>query len=94
MSTDIPITSEFDSVDPAPPSEDRNVENLRNTLNDSESTIIYKIHQIIYQIQKMPNIHREPKHMMGQPAGQLWKKSGPRVPLGPRCQFSYATSCM
>ena len=43
MSADIPITSEFDSVDPAPPSEDKNIENLRITLNDSKQKMFQRM---------------------------------------------------
>ena len=43
MSADIPITCEFDSVDPAPPSEDKNIENLRITLNDSKQKMFQRM---------------------------------------------------
>ena len=43
MTENIPERSEFDSVDPAPPSEGKNITNLRNTLCDENEKMFQRM---------------------------------------------------
>ncbi len=43
MTENIPERSEFDSVDPAPPSEGKNISNLRNTLCDEDEKMFQRM---------------------------------------------------
>ena len=43
MTENIPDRSEFDSVDPAPPSEAKNISNLRNTLCDENEKMFQRM---------------------------------------------------
>ena len=43
MTENIPERSEFDSVDPAPPSEGKNISNLRNTLCDENEKMFQRM---------------------------------------------------
>ncbi|MGB1859254.1 MAG: HEAT repeat domain-containing protein, partial [Candidatus Thalassarchaeaceae archaeon] len=43
MTENVPETSEFDSVDPAPPSEGKNISNLRNTLCDENEKMFQRM---------------------------------------------------
>ena len=43
MTENIPERSEFDSVDPAPPSEAKNISNLRNTLCDENEKMFQRM---------------------------------------------------
>ena len=47
MSIDKPELSEFESVDPAPPSSEKNISRLRNTLVDEEEKNVSKNESII-----------------------------------------------
>ena len=43
MSIDKPELSEFESVDPAPPSSEKNISRLRNTLVDEEEKMFQRM---------------------------------------------------
>ena len=43
MTENVPERSEFDSVDPAPPSEGKNISNLRNTLCDENEKMFQRM---------------------------------------------------